>query len=50
MSGDAPTGAKNESRRVAVDTSGDLVDKGLKANAIGFEDSVVMGLASTAPA
>jgi amino acid transporter len=34
----------------AVDTSGDLVDKGLKHDALGFKDSVVMGLASVAPA
>jgi amino acid transporter len=33
-----------------VDTSGDLVDKGLKHNALTFKDSVVMGLASVAPA
>lgn len=39
-----------ELRKAAVDTSGDLIDKGLKHNAIGFKDSVVMGLASTAPA
>jgi len=50
MSSKVPTGAKAKSRRVAVDTSGDLVGKGLKADAIGFKDSVVMGLASTAPA
>lgn len=37
-------------RSAAVDTSGDLVDKGLKHDAVGFKDSVVMGLASTAPA
>jgi amino acid transporter len=33
-----------------VDTSGDLIDKGLKKDSLGFKDSVVIGLASTAPA
>jgi amino acid transporter len=33
-----------------VDTSGDLIDKGLKHDALGLKDSIVMGLASTAPA
>jgi amino acid transporter len=35
---------------VAVDASGDLREKGLASNAIGLKESVVIGLASTAPA
>jgi amino acid transporter len=35
---------------VAVDTSGDLREKGLASNALTLKDSVVIGLASTAPA
>jgi amino acid transporter len=46
-----PAGDKAHAEHlVAIDTSGDLISKGLKSNAIGFKDSVVIGLASTAPA
>jgi amino acid transporter len=44
------TAAPNTHHARAVDTSGDLVDKGLQHDALGFKDSVVMGLASVAPA
>jgi amino acid transporter len=40
----------SQQHRIAVDTSGDLREKGLAANALGLKESVVIGLASTAPA
>jgi amino acid transporter len=43
-------GTQGHHHEFAVDTSGDLIDKGLKHDALGFKDSVVMGLASVAPA
>lgn len=39
-----------EQHLVPVDVSGDLREKGLAANALGLKESVVIGLASTAPA
>jgi amino acid transporter len=39
-----------EQHLVPVDVSGDLREKGLASNAIGLRESVVIGLASTAPA
>ena len=40
----------SEQHLVAVDASGDLREKGLAANALGLRESVVIGLASVAPA
>jgi amino acid transporter len=45
---DAPS--PSPAHLVAVDASGDLREKGLASNAIGLKESVVIGLASTAPA
>ena len=40
----------SDGSRIAVDRSGDLREKGLAGNALTLKDSVVIGLASTAPA
>jgi amino acid transporter len=42
--------AERTRRSTPVDADADIVDKGLKHDAVSFRDSVVVGLASTAPA